>query len=189
MRLKVTLKNIITLGVLSFSTLAANASDLRVGEIGIGSVDKVARRQRALSLSGYSFGPARAFHRDGENLYQVAYTNHREATTQGEVRLRLGAAAAEDGESYFMNGTVGGAYHFLRTSVSPLVGAEFGLGAAGGEDDGDVGGFVAAALAGVRFFRTSTTQLELLGRCDRLFQDNEQDKQATTCGLSLSALF
>lgn len=175
--------------LIGFSHNLVFAQDLEVGAIADDDVNTIVKRQTALNLSGYSLGPAFSLHDSKESLYQLAYTNHREASFNGEVRIRMGLTFGDGSEFYALGGTIGGAYFFSRSSASPFVGGAFGLGTAYSEKGKSVSGFVGSAMTGVRFFRTSTTQLELSLRFDVLLKEDADDDMPSTVGIGLGVLF
>ena len=170
-------------------TAPAMASDLEVGNISDRDIDAVKRRVKSLNLWGYGIGPASSSGLNSDKMmYSVNITNHRDASLQGEIRWGARGAFAEDGKAGFSSLSLGGAYFFSKSSISPLIGGEFGFAGAYGDDVDPVAGFMVGGLLGVRFFRTSDTQLDLTGRCDFLLKETEEEKQPSVCSLNLSVL-
>lgn len=71
----------------------------------------------------------------------------------------------------------------VRSSISPLIGAEFGGGFSSGERSG--GGFTVSGYGGIRLFRLSDAQLELLGSYTAVLAQNA----AGAFGVQLGILF
>ena len=164
-------------------------NDLQVGRITSSQITDLKRRRSSLNLWGYGLGPYYAHHL-GSNvmMYSVAATNHREVSEFGEVRIRVGANVAEDGEFHTASLSLGGAYMPFAGDVTPLLGAELGLAYAAGKKIETNSGFAGALLFGLRFFRTSNTHLELSGRYESFFNRNEGEKIPATFGMQLSVL-
>ena len=163
---------------------------LQVGSISPSRVGELTSRRSSLNLWGYGIGPYYAHHL-GSNamMYSVAATNHREVSEYGEVRIRVGAGVAEDGEFHTSSLSLGGAYMPFTGDATPLLGAELGLAYAAGKKIDTTAGFAGALLFGFRFFRTSNTHLELSGRYESFFNKNEDSKKIpATFGAQLSVL-
>ena len=164
-------------------------NDLQVGSIASSRVGDLTRRRSSLNLWGYGIGPYYAHHLGSSAMmYSVAATNHREVSEYGEVRIRMGANVAEDGEVHTTSLSMGGAYMPFVGDVTPLLGAELGLAYAAGKKIDTTTGFAGALLFGLRFFRTSNTHLELAGRYETFFNKNKGEKTPATFGVQLSVL-
>lgn len=125
----------------------------------INSEQRAALKTRVESKSFWSFGfgPSTGAGLDGTNgemLYGASITRHWEADLFGEVRASLSGAF---GRKSIGAATVGGAWLFSTSSVSPYIGLEFGGGSAGSQG----GGFAGKVVMGTRVFRTSDKQLDL----------------------------
>jgi hypothetical protein len=145
---------------------------LRVGEINEGDTRKVETRVKSLRLTSVGLGPFGSNQVDGKPLhYGGSVYKHFEAGVNGEILL--GAFGAFSSESSFLFAGIGGSYLFSTEDISPILGGEFGLGAAhyNRPSDSSVteGGFAAKLDGGVRFFRTSDTQMEVLASYTGLF--------------------
>lgn len=164
-------------------------NDLQVGRIASSQITELKRRRSSLNLWGYGLGPYYAYQL-GSNvmMYSFAATNHREVSEYAEVRIRVGANVAEDGEFHTSSVSLGGAYMPFAGDVTPMLGAELGLAYAAGKKIETTSGFAGAMLLGIRFFRTSNTHLELAGRYENFFSKNEKDKTPATFGIQLSVL-
>lgn len=147
----------------------------RVGEINEGETRKLKKRIEALRLTSLGIGPFGSSQVESNPLnYGFSYYKHFEAGVNGEILL--GATAAFSGTSSFLFGGVGGNYLFSPEDVSPVAGAEFGLGAAHYTKDSattiNESGFAAKFNGGVRFFRTSDAQMEILASYTTLFSSS-----------------
>lgn len=125
----------------------------------INSEQRTALKTRVESKAFWSlgFGPATGANLDGTNgemLYGASITRHWEADLFGEVRASLTGAF---GRKSIGAATIGGAWLFSTSSVSPYLGLEFGGGSAGSQG----GGFAGRVVMGTRLFRTSDKQLDL----------------------------
>lgn len=150
-----------------------------VGNISSSDVNRISTRREALHLVGGSFGPTGSQNMESDALYYgVSLTGHWETTEHGEVRLRGGADFAEDGRSFDVSASIGGAFFLFTHDVSPLVGADVGFGYAAGKGLSDALGFSGGVFAGVRLFRTSKAQLELLVRYHGLMAKNQNGRPA-----------
>lgn len=176
-----------SLFLISFPPLAAE--ELEVGKISGDALSKVERRQRSLKLTGYGIGFQKAYHDGGDSLYSVNFLNARGASLDQDIRLEAKLYASEKARNAFFSGSIGVAHHFSRTSISPLIGGSFGLGASyGNEDRGTQFGAIAEVFVGVRAFRTSDAQLDAKLGCDQLQRKDNVEKKPTFCGMTFSAL-
>jgi hypothetical protein len=148
----------------------SRSGDLRVGEIQSGDVERIRTRVQSLSLWSVSLGPAYLSKFENNNMfYSLGIAHHWDVSEQAEVRLRFNGAAASKDSGYYLGAGIGGAYFFSTTNISPLLGAEFGVGTAGAHDMDTQSGFGGGVFGGVRFFRTATTQLEVLAFYNTIF--------------------
>lgn len=165
-------------------------NDLKVGRINSSQLNELTRRRSSLNLWGYGIGPYYGRNLGSDAMmYSLAATNHREVSEYGEVRIRMGASVAEDGECHASSFSIGGAYMPLLGDLTPLLGAELGLAYAAGKKANTSAGFAGAVLIGARFFRTSNTHLELAGRYETFFNRNKEGvKTPVIFGFQLSVL-
>lgn len=169
------------------SRLLADNS-LRVGKIKSSQVGGLTRRRNSFNLMGYGFGPYSSSNLGTDALmYGLSITNHREVSEYGELRLRGGFQISEDGKASSGTLTVGGAFLPFTGDVTPLLGGEFGFGAARGKDVKTKAGFAWAGIIGMRFFRTSSSHLEIAGRYESVLKKNEKGSPASY-GLQVSLL-
>lgn len=142
----------------------------RVGEIEEGEVNRVARRQKSLSLSSFGFGPYGSSDvGQGRLLYGFSYGHHREVSTTGEITADL--LGVFNGHGSFWHGGIGFSFLPLTTNVSPVVGAALGFGWADvNKDKENVGGFSGQVNLGARLFRLSETQMEILANYTSIFE-------------------
>lgn len=148
-----------------------------VGNISAKDLKQISMRRESLNLWGYEFGPYYSQNLNSKAMmYAISMTNHREVGLNAEIRTRFGGAWSEDGKAYLGSATVGGAYIPMLQDVSPLFGAEFGFGVYKGDDVKSVAGFSGALLFGVRLFRTSNTQMEILVRYEQSIKENEKGR-------------
>ncbi len=164
------------------------ARHLRVGEIPEGETGKLVRRVKALRLTSIGIGPYGSSKAEGNPLnYGVSLYKHFEAGVNGEILL--GLMGAFSSTTTFLFGGVGGSYLFSAEDISPVLGGEFGFGLAHYDDKSgnevNQGGFGAKVNAGVRFFRTSDAQMEVLATYGGLFTS----QTPSFYGLEIRVLF
>lgn len=138
----------------------------RVGEIEDSDITQIVRRQESLNLKAFGFGPYFSNNiGKGKIMYGASYGYHWEVSTTGEIVGEIVGAGNSEGS--MINGGIGFNFIPLTTSVSPVVGAEFGMGYGTGKDeDGKkigIGGFSLQGNLGLRMFRLATTQFEIMG--------------------------
>ena len=168
-------------------------ADRQVGSIDDDELDQIRRRRRSLSLFGLSFGPFWSSELDSSSMqYGLDLTNHREVSEHGELRIRAGGSFAEDGTVRRGSMSLGGAFFPLRGDFTPVFGAGLGAGSVWGEKirrgKKTLTGFTLSAFGGLRFFRTSDTQMELVGHYELMLKENEYGRPATW-GASLSIVY
>ena len=167
----------------------ALANRLKVGQIPASRVSELESRRHALRLWGISFGPYATRDLDSDAMvYALAITRHREVTEQGEIRMRFGGGIAEDGSAHTVSATMGAAYLPMLGDITPMLGAEFGFGHDGGKNVKGAEGFVGAALAGVRFFRTANSHMEIAARYESMIR-RQDGRRPATFGAQLGVLF
>jgi hypothetical protein len=158
--------------------------EMRVGEIEDGDVDRVARRQKALNHTVFGFGPFGSSNvGEKQMLYGFSYGKRWEVTTTGEISLDfLGAA---NGKGSLWNAGLG--FNFLPSTsdISPLIGGAFGFGFASPNEGPSAGGFSGQVNAGVRMFRLSEAQMEVVASYTAVFTD----KTPGVYGAQLRILF
>jgi hypothetical protein len=159
------MKNLVSFLFLTFSWSSyaqAQGNSPRVGEITQEQQFQVRTRVESLNSTSFSFGPSWASDTNNENMYYSVHVGRNwEASVNGEIRLNLDAALASQGTGSWLAGTIGGAWLFSTSDISPVVGGEFGYGYTHIKNGTDANGFVVGGFAGVRFLRTSTAQLSL----------------------------
>lgn len=138
----------------------------RVGEIEAGEVDQVQRRRKSLNLSAFGFGPFISSNvGDKAIMYGASMGRHWEVSTVGEIVAEFSGAA--NGHGGLGNFGLGFNAIPLRDEISPVIGAELGLGFANGRDEDDKkvtrGGFTLQGNLGARMFRLASTQMEIMG--------------------------
>jgi hypothetical protein len=135
-----------------------------VGDIQDKEVDRINRRVVSHQFSSFGFGPfGSSTSNEGGVMYGLSYGKTWEANETGEIRLDFQGAA--NSKQQFFSFGLGYGYIPLTGDFSPLLGFELGGGAAGYRKDDEhhsAGGFSGGLLAGMRMFRTSDTQLELM---------------------------
>jgi hypothetical protein len=137
----------------------------RVGDINDSEITQIKRRQESLNLTSFGFGPFWSNNLGkGEMMYGASYGYHWEVSTTGEIVAEVTGGTNDKGR--MINGGIGFNFIPMTTSVSPLVGAQFGMGYGKGKDEDGVvldrGGFSIQGNLGLRMFRLATTQLEVI---------------------------
>lgn len=146
-----------------------NAEAPAVGKITTEQELKIERRIKARRLNSLGFGPMYSNKNQGDSkmMYGFTYYKHWEVSEHGEIRAGLLVGSSMSATAAHIG--IGGNYLFSTGDASPLIGAELGLGSTSyaltpGDnfDRGSSGGFTAQVFTGMRFFRTSDAQMELL---------------------------
>lgn len=142
-----------------------------VGNIQDDQIHQIERRQKSLSFTGLGFGPFGSSNvGNSKILYGLSVGHHWEVMTTGEIVLE--ATGAFNGDGFLLNPALGFNYMPMVTEFSPIIGGEFGYGAAYGKDTSDGapvdsktsrGGFSLQANLGLRMFRLASTQMEVMG--------------------------
>lgn len=163
----------------------SQVEDLRVGNIPSDKREKIKSRVESLSFKTFGFGPA--WIPSGSNkkmFYGVNYGYNWDVSEHGEIRAGFFGSAPSEGSGYFVSGGIGGSFFFSTSNISPILGGEFGIGAM---KDGDTSysGFAYEAHGGLRFFRTSNTQLSL----EAFYRNIAKTGSPGMSGLSFSILF
>lgn len=149
----------------------------QVGEMQDEDLDQLERRIRARDFWSFSFGPS--YLSDPKEdisdkmLYGASFARHWEVSSLGEIRARLAGAGGSSGSAF--SGGLGGAWLPIRTEISPLLGGEFGVGRISGKEAQS--GFTAGIYGGVRLFRLSDIQMEIVAGNQSLLV---KDSQSTT---------
>lgn len=157
-----------------------NASP-RVGYISVEQQTALEARVKAKSFWSYGFGPfvnSQSSNRDGKTNFGASITRHFEVHPNGEIRTSLTSTFDTHSVSLF---SIGGAWLVSTSSFAPYIGAELG-GGYGSEFGFGWGG---KAIAGARFFRTASKQLDVGVTYMTLFEDSKSG----TAGAQLSLLF
>jgi hypothetical protein len=135
-----------------------------VGDIHDNEVERINRRVTSHQFSSFGFGPfGSSTSNEGGVMYGLSYGKTWEARETGEIRLDFQGAA--NSKQQFFSFGLGYGFLPLTGDFSPVLAFELGGGAAGYRKDGDhhsASGFSGGILAGMRFFRTADTQLELM---------------------------
>ena len=140
-----------------------------VGKITTEQETKIERRIKSRRLGSIGFGPmfSTKNQADSKMMYGFTYYKHWETSEHGEIRA--GVMYASNMSSSAVHLGLGGNYLFSTGDTTPLIGAELGLGrnsyaihASDNFDQTSSGGFTAQVFTGMRFFRTSDAQMELL---------------------------
>ncbi len=158
----------------------------KVGEISYEEQEKVRARVQTLDLTSLSFGPSWSSDMNNSDVFYSVHAGRTwEVNTHAEVRANLDAAFASTNEGLWLSGTIGAGWLLTTDDFSPVLGAEFGYGYAHVDGFPDPSGFVLGGFAGVRFFRTSTTQMSLEG----FFQTIMRYENPVMAGLRFGILF
>ncbi|MGE3757272.1 MAG: hypothetical protein AB7H97_05925 [Pseudobdellovibrionaceae bacterium] len=169
--------------LLSVNTLAQKQK--RVGEIDYADTDQMTKRIQSKDFNSFFIGPA-ASDKIGDNkmLYTLSVGKHWEATPIAEIRGIF--RGAFNGNGQYVSAGLGASYIPITTDISPIFGAEVGYGYANGKKD-DVkvskGGFAGGVHAGVRLFRTSSTQLEISLNYNTIFVEGNPGFGGISLGL------
>jgi hypothetical protein len=132
----------------------------KVGEIYASDEKRLTSRVESLHLNTFAFGPGSATGANNNNMYySLLLAKNWEVNEQAEIRASLFAALPSKGSGGFAMLGLGGSYFFSTSDVSPLVGLE--LGAATSSGGRSAAGFAGGVHLGLRFFRTSQTQMSL----------------------------
>lgn len=157
-------------------------SEPRVGEIAEDETRRIQRRIEARDYSLFAFGPANLQNLAVDQTGQYLMYGHLwETTPHAAVKLAAeGAFSFGEPKASVVAGTLGANFYFTSTSISPFAGVDFGYGAAATEADDidNVDGWAAGASLGVAFFRTSSVQMQIVGRYLQVFADNEAGQPA-----------
>jgi hypothetical protein len=158
-----------------------------VGDIQDDEIERIDRRVKSHSFTSFGFGPfGSSTSNEGGIMYGLSYGKTWEANETGEIRFDLQGAA--NSASQFFGLGLGYGYLPFTGDISPILGAELGFAGAGykiGGDSKSAAGFGGTALLGIRFFRTSDTQLELLSSYHAVFAGDTPG----VYGLQLRILF
>lgn len=159
----------------------------QVGDITDEETTQIVRRRESLSLTEIGFGPAWTSNmkRDGM-CYMGTLGHHWDVAEQAELKID-GWLGLKGGEIYTSAG-LGGSYFFSRGNFAPLLGADFGFGYANGSNVKSIFGFAVSGTAGVRLFRTSTTQLELNFKYGTILKANQAGDPALY-GFTIALLY
>lgn len=185
----------LSLTAFSFMALPAGAGLVNAAEVG--NIDaheagRIETRIRSKQYYLFGFGPGRLLAMDEPAMaYSLMLGYVRDVSSQGAIKAVVEAGAVVEGEpAAILTGGIGFNYYFTAGDVAPLFTADFGMGGAYSKSDevDDVYGFAAGVGAGVALFRTSDTQLQLLGQYKALLKETEQGRPALVTG-SLSLLF
>jgi hypothetical protein len=127
------------------------------------------QRKKAMKNTVFGFGPfGRSTLGEGKLNYGFTWGKRWEVAPKAEISSSLLAVINSDGSVW--NGGLGINFIPMATEVSPLIGAELGLGAASGLNGKDGGaGFSGQINAGARMFRSSETQMEVVASYTGVF--------------------
>lgn len=171
---------------LAFSAPQDEEEVEEVGNINPARTGRIETRIKSFRAWSFGLGPGTSNNLNNtEMLYTVSIGRHWEANENSEIRARLNLASAKKGTGALGSLGLGGAYFFSRKAFSPFVGGEFGIASAVGEDISAKTGFGGSLIGGLRFFRTSDTQMEIGGFYTQVF---EKDSPGAY-GVQLSILF
>ena len=133
----------------------------KVGQIEDSETGKFKKRFESLNLSAFGFGPYTG-QNVGNNkvMYGLSFGKIWDLKEAWEIRADLFGAFNSVGS--FINFGLGPDYIFNDGDISPFLGGQLGYGFAKA-DDTIKGSFYAQANLGLKMFRLSTTQLEVLG--------------------------
>ncbi len=125
-----------------------------VGKISTSEVSQIKMRREVHSFWALGFGPAwiPAY---SEHLYSGTLGIHWDVHEHAEINLNLSGGGSR--QTGFGTLELGSNYFFLPGDITPYVGASFG----GGYTSGTGSGFSGGTGFGVRFFRTSSVNLDL----------------------------
>ena len=137
------------------------------------------QRHQSLDLWSFGFGPYTESNLNIDGMiYGFSIGRHFEVSDLAEIRAEAFTGINSDG--FGLTATIGAALIPLTSEISPVIGAGVGFGLADGIGVDTQFGFAGTGIAGLRMFRSSTTQLELAFRYHTVFSNN---------GLGLPALY
>jgi hypothetical protein len=162
----------------------ASAQEERVGEIR-GDTSRIERRMETLNLWELGFGGGNGDHMNLDHaLYAFNLAHHWETNVNSEIRATGHLSSSWEGA--FSSLSVGGAYLPLPTSVSPIIGGDFGYGYSAIRDRNDQSGFALGAFGGARLFRTARAQMSIEGYYRTILVSGARPQ---VYGITLGALF
>ncbi|MBD3316575.1 MAG: hypothetical protein GF344_12370 [Chitinivibrionales bacterium] len=134
-----------------------------VGDIEPDETEEIARRKEALHLVTFGFGPGSFVGLDTDPISYNFYGGYKwEPTAHGAVNV-IGDVTTDWGSAVMAMMNIGGDFYPLKTSVSPFIGGDAGLGFVRAEDE-NAAGFTLSGSVGVVFFRTSNVHLDIVIR-------------------------
>lgn len=158
----------------------------KVGNISYEDQERVRSRVQTLDLTSLAFGPSWGSDVNNSDLFYSLHVGRNwEVNPNAEVRASLDGAIASTNEGLWLSGTVGAGWLMTTDDISPVLGAEFGYGYAHVDGLPDPAGFVLGGFAGVRLFRTATTQMSVEG----FFQTILKYENPVMAGLRVGILF
>lgn len=155
----------------------------RVGEIYPGDVGRVKTRVESHRFWSFNFGPFATGSLGSKGvMYGGSIARHYEVSTKADLRFKVNAAIGDHSGSLTTFG-IGASFMPSIEEISPVFGGEFGAGYATGDDISNGGGFAGGVFAGVRFFRTSDVQMEVLASWLAVFTKKTPSVYGLTIGI------
>jgi len=135
--------------------------DAKVGAIEESETKKYQRRHEALSLTSFGIGPFGSSNvGESELLYGGTIGKNWEVSDIFEIRADFMGVA--NGKGSFWSLGFGPSWIPMTGEISPIIGVELGLGYGNGNNN-NAGGFYGQGNFGLRLFRLSNIQMEILG--------------------------
>lgn len=170
------------------SALAAD----EVGEVRADETEKISRRFTSRQFKYLAIGPFYLDHAKNDKLaHHLGLGYVWDSSIHASVKaVAEGVIAFDDPKAAMVNFGLGANYFFMATPISPFIGADFGYGGFVSNSDElkSVSGFSFAAAAGVAFFRTAGTQLQLQLRRQIILEEGTVGRPGYY-GLSLALLY
>jgi hypothetical protein len=139
--------------------------DLRVGEVKPREEDQLRRRILSRNTTYLGFGPATLQNLGYNKLaYDFGVGRYWEVTPQSMIKLIGNGVLSSNWKVYYFSALLGLNYFLSDQDSAPYVTAGFGYGFAGSGKSTpatSIGGFAMDIGAGLQFFRTSSTQLDI----------------------------
>lgn len=161
-------------------------SEREVGKVSEEEASELETRRRSLKLWSLGIGPFWSSTLKSDALmYGGEIGRHWDVHEHAELRI-IGTTAFSE-KVNFVSAALGGSFFPLTQDFTPLIGADFGGGWIFGSDIQNSAGFSIDGVAGLRFFRTSDTQLDVSFRYLTIL--GKKSGTPNVYGLTLSILF
>jgi hypothetical protein len=172
-------------------TQMAFAED-EVGAVRSDETEKISRRFTSRQFNYFAIGPFYL-----ENSNNKSQSHHLglgyvwDSSIHASVKaIAEGVFSFDNPKTAILNFGLGANYFLTASPISPFLGADFGYGGSITNDDDlqNVSGFSVAAAAGIGFFRTAGTQLQIQVRKQMILKKNNLGNPGYY-GVSLALLY